>query len=289
MAKRKTLTKKIRFEVFKRDKFTCQYCGKSAPDVILHIDHIVPVAKGGDNDITNLVTSCQGCNSGKKDRSLDDDSVLKKQKNEMDLRQEKINQRKMLIEWRKTLKDDSEQIKKDLNEYFDVVTGHTIKEESNYYKEELEKLIKRFDFETLCNAIDEAYKVYHNADTILNKLGGVAFFVEKEQEQPGYRKAFYIFQYFVKHYNIGYVKNSEKEKLIDSIIFSLDNGITQALHNRLIDSLEMKEYTNFLIGRNLKEIFNNVEYMFNNREIYLKNHDLENMITFVEAIQRGRN
>ena len=48
---RKPLSKKIRFEVFKRDKFTCQYCGRMSPDVILEVDHIEPVAEGGDNEI----------------------------------------------------------------------------------------------------------------------------------------------------------------------------------------------------------------------------------------------
>ena len=41
MGQRKTLSKKIRFEVFKRDKFTCQYCGRMSPDVILEVDHIL--------------------------------------------------------------------------------------------------------------------------------------------------------------------------------------------------------------------------------------------------------
>lgn len=62
MGARKPISKKIRFEVFKRDKFTCQYCGRSAPDVILEIDHLNPVINGGDNDILNLVTSCRDCN-----------------------------------------------------------------------------------------------------------------------------------------------------------------------------------------------------------------------------------
>lgn len=70
MSKRKSLSKKIRFEIFKRDSFTCQYCGQKAPDVILHIDHIIPVAEGGDNHITNLLTACFSCNSGKSDRKI---------------------------------------------------------------------------------------------------------------------------------------------------------------------------------------------------------------------------
>ncbi len=65
MAKRECVSKKIRFEVFKRDLFTCQYCGKKAPAVILEIDHIKPVSKDGTNDIENLVSACFDCNRGK--------------------------------------------------------------------------------------------------------------------------------------------------------------------------------------------------------------------------------
>lgn len=62
---RVALSKRVRFEVFKRDQFTCQYCGKHPPDVILECDHITPVAEGGDNDEGNLVTACFDCNRGK--------------------------------------------------------------------------------------------------------------------------------------------------------------------------------------------------------------------------------
>src|SRR4051812_7427688 len=62
MGKRKGISKTVRFEVFKRDSFACVYCGRSAPEVILHIDHINPVSKGGDNDILNLRTACEDCN-----------------------------------------------------------------------------------------------------------------------------------------------------------------------------------------------------------------------------------
>lgn len=70
--KRKSLSKKARFEVFKRDSFTCQYCGAHPPTVVLHVDHINPVANGGDNEQDNLVTSCDSCNQGKSDRLLSD-------------------------------------------------------------------------------------------------------------------------------------------------------------------------------------------------------------------------
>jgi hypothetical protein len=71
MAERKSIGKKTRFEVFKRDGFTCQYCGSAPPKVILHVDHIVAVAEGGTNDQDNLVTSCDACNLGKGARPLE--------------------------------------------------------------------------------------------------------------------------------------------------------------------------------------------------------------------------
>lgn len=73
-SKRKALSKKTRFEVFKRDDFTCQYCGAHPPATVLHVDHIVPVAEGGGNDESNLITACQGCNLGKGARVLSDKS-----------------------------------------------------------------------------------------------------------------------------------------------------------------------------------------------------------------------
>jgi hypothetical protein len=53
---RKAVSKRIRFELFKRDSFTCQYCGRKAPAVLLEADHIEPAAKGGGNNILNLIT-----------------------------------------------------------------------------------------------------------------------------------------------------------------------------------------------------------------------------------------
>jgi hypothetical protein len=62
---RKALGKRMRFEIFKRDSFTCQYCGRKPPEVMLHVDHILAVANGGGNAEDNLLTSCADCNLGK--------------------------------------------------------------------------------------------------------------------------------------------------------------------------------------------------------------------------------
>jgi len=65
MSKRKALSKKLRFTVFARDGFQCQYCGRNPPAVILQVDHVVPVVEGGEDTEDNLITSCQECNQGK--------------------------------------------------------------------------------------------------------------------------------------------------------------------------------------------------------------------------------
>lgn len=62
---RVAIGKRLRFQIFARDEFTCRYCGRKSDAVQLHVDHVVPVAEGGTNDIENLVTSCVECNLGK--------------------------------------------------------------------------------------------------------------------------------------------------------------------------------------------------------------------------------
>jgi hypothetical protein len=71
MAERKSVSTRRRFEIFKRDGFTCQYCGKRPPNTVLHLDHIIPVSKGGDNKTENLITACVDCNLGKSNILLD--------------------------------------------------------------------------------------------------------------------------------------------------------------------------------------------------------------------------
>lgn len=60
----------IRFKAFTRDNFTCQYCGRSATEVIIEIDHKLPLSKGGKNNLENLVTACRECNRGKADMKI---------------------------------------------------------------------------------------------------------------------------------------------------------------------------------------------------------------------------
>lgn len=68
---RNRITKKVRFAVLQRDNFTCQYCGAHGPGVVLEVDHIIPISKGGTSDMDNLITACFDCNRGKGDAMID--------------------------------------------------------------------------------------------------------------------------------------------------------------------------------------------------------------------------
>ena len=70
---RRLMTAKLREEIKKRDNYTCRYCGNSVkkePNLLLEIDHIIPVTKGGETVIDNLQCLCWRCNRSKSDKMI---------------------------------------------------------------------------------------------------------------------------------------------------------------------------------------------------------------------------
>ena len=66
---RKLMTKELRDRVAMRDHYRCQKCGKYMPDGVgLHIDHIVPISKGGKSVLSNLQVLCSKCNGAKSNK-----------------------------------------------------------------------------------------------------------------------------------------------------------------------------------------------------------------------------
>lgn len=104
-----SITKKIRFEVFKRDGFRCAYCGKTPPEATLEVDHIQPKAKGGKNDINNYITACFDCNRGKRDTLLA--KIPNKLSENLEILQEKEAQ---LKEYQKAIRKIERRINKDI-------------------------------------------------------------------------------------------------------------------------------------------------------------------------------
>ena len=159
--KRKSISAKLRFEVFKRDKFQCQYCGRSAPQVILHVDHIEPVAKDGTNDITNLITSCRECNLGKGARRISDDAAILKEKQQLDALNERREQLEMMMQWRKELSELNEQTFLYVESCFFEKTGYTLTENG---KLKLRRCLMAFSLNEVIDAIDTSVSQYGKCD-----------------------------------------------------------------------------------------------------------------------------
>jgi hypothetical protein len=66
---------RLRFEILKRDGYACRYCGATAPDVKLQVDHVRPEALGGRTEPENLVAACEECNRGKASTNPEDSLV----------------------------------------------------------------------------------------------------------------------------------------------------------------------------------------------------------------------
>lgn len=124
--KRKSLSRKIRFEVFKRDSFTCQYCGAKAPDKVLEVDHIHPVVEQGSDDLLNLITSCFECNSGKSDRLLSDSTVVEKKMKQAEDLQARREMIEMVSEWQLGLLDIETEYAAAISRFWEKLTGEEL-------------------------------------------------------------------------------------------------------------------------------------------------------------------
>lgn len=202
MSKRKAISKKVRFEVFKRDSFTCQYCGAQSPDVVLHVDHINPVAGGGDNDILNLVTSCEPCNNGKGARTLDDNSILAKQKAQLDELNERREQLEMMVQWREALSNLDDQYADVFADKFREETNCTV---NDYGRSKVRQWLKKNPLSELLDALDGALQTYFKGGDPddperNNELAGKAFSMvprvisaqKRNADKPWMKDLFYI-------------------------------------------------------------------------------------------------
>lgn len=158
MTKRKGLSKKTRFEVFKRDSFTCQYCGRTAPDVVLEADHIDPVSNGGGDDLLNLITSCRDCNQGKSNRKLSDDAVIRQRKEQLDELQERREQLEMMMNWQRGLLDlDAIAVTELADLWNDLVPGYSLNEHG---LQTLRKMARRYEILEIVDAMKASAAQY---------------------------------------------------------------------------------------------------------------------------------
>ncbi|MFC1713629.1 HNH endonuclease [Candidatus Poribacteria bacterium] len=200
MSERKPIPKKLRFEVFKRDSFTCQYCGRKAPDIILQIDHIEPVSKGGTNDILNLIASCKDCNAGKSDRRLSENAVIDKRRQQLEELQERKEQIEMMFEWQKSLLNLDDEVVDRLADYWsELVPGYSLNENGI---RGLRKLKTKFSIEEIMEAMKTAADQYltyedgvlakHSVEMAWGKVGGICNVRRVGEKTPYIQRLYYI-------------------------------------------------------------------------------------------------
>jgi hypothetical protein len=202
MSDRQPISKKLRFEVFKRDSFACQYCGRQAPNVILHCDHLEPVAEGGASDILNLITSCADCNAGKGARRLSDDATLTKQLNQLAELNERREQINMMLAWQKELAAlDSETVD------CLVAQWHALVEErvslTPTGRDNLQRAINKHGAPLVLQAMRDALSSYarrdenhvftkESLDVAFDAIARVASVLRAAEKKPYLRRLFYI-------------------------------------------------------------------------------------------------
>ena len=198
---RKAISKTLRFEVFKRDSFKCQYCGAEAPNVLLHIDHIKPVAEGGTNELTNLITSCMPCNLGKRDVPLDDHAAVNKARVQLDELQERREQLELMMQWRESLRDIDQEAVERLAEYWNAHTpGWSV---NDHGKRNIKKWLQKFSVEEICTAMDASATSYLEFDAenkvtsesvglAFDKVLGICRVNKASEKEPDLKQLYYI-------------------------------------------------------------------------------------------------
>lgn len=184
---RKALSKKVRFEVFKRDSFKCQYCGKSAPEVILHVDHIKPVAAGGTNDLLNLVTACVDCNSGKGATELSDHSVAAKQMRQLAEMNERREQIKLIAKWHEDLGSIASDEVLVFEREFRKTVGCGFSEKG---RRDAKDTIKKYGLSLVLDSLTKSVRQYYRDDDkdsvekVFDYVPRICFWTKKEQDNP---------------------------------------------------------------------------------------------------------
>lgn len=166
-----SISKKIRFEVFKRDLFTCQYCGGTAPKILLELDHISPKAKAGGDEIINLVTACTDCNRGKSDRVLSDDTAITRKHKQLAELQKRKEQLDMMFEWQKSLDDlEGDAVNKIADYWSELMPGNHLTE---YGLRDVAKLIKQYGLSLVIESMRTATSGYEDPIIAFKKIGGI--------------------------------------------------------------------------------------------------------------------
>lgn len=150
MANRKPIGKTLRFKILSKYQFTCVYCGNVPPNVLLEIDHIVPVCKGGTNSEDNLVCSCFECNRGKSGNSIESSPI----QNIDSITKEKLLQYKEYIKYiQDKSKLDSDAVQMVCDVYESCHEGYT---PNDKYRINIRNFIDKINLHNTIYAMEQA-------------------------------------------------------------------------------------------------------------------------------------
>lgn len=170
---RVAVSKRLRFEVFKRDGFVCQYCGSHPPDAILECDHIIPVCEGGSSDIENLIASCFACNRGKADVSL---SVIPKSLSD---RAEEVKEREeQLAGYREVMQARADRIEEDMWRIADaLITNASVDGMRRDHLQSIKRFNERLPIHEVLDAVEiaRAKFPYRNKQNLFSYFCGVCW------------------------------------------------------------------------------------------------------------------
>lgn len=168
--KRQGLSKKTRFEVFKRDGFLCQYCGAHPPAAVLVVDHITPVAGGGDNEMDNLATSCEPCNQGKSDRPLSSVSKSLAQK-----AAETAEREEQLLGYQRVMQERRDRLDQETWRIVDALEGSQTDTYSIANLRSIKMFLERIGFDEVLDAAELAYIAPVHANRMFRYFCGVCW------------------------------------------------------------------------------------------------------------------
>lgn len=246
-----------RFEVFKRDSFKCKYCWKNPEqDVVLEVDHIIPVAKWWWNEIENLITACFDCNRWKRDKMIDTKVVNKDMKNEVEQLKEQAETLRDYYKYLK-LKNKLDTDKWSIYRFIDI----SWEDPHDWRYKDIESMIKKYWMEIAI----EWWKIFLAKDIDDTKY----FFwicknIYQKQNIPNYDYIMDFYYNNIAKYD-SYLKYNNKQLLIDIWWYGIDYFMNNYWRN--IEDLDtskrvlikdQKEYLNYTDYKRWKMLINSL-------------------------------
>lgn len=236
---RQPIPRKLRHEVFMRDGYRCRECGASKDETSLEIDHIVPVARGGTNDIDNLQTLCRECNRMKHtDTWVGGETDLEAAQNELNNLNSKLKENEFKL---KEAKNEDEKIE---YQYRIIKLKEKINDIENTIKQQedcknKEELFKKLYVELNDSQLD-AFSIF--GINYNNKEDFIRFLINKYDENQ-----IYNFLSFIER----------KKRLIKSLMERIDYDflpfLCEYIGNRNLSKTDKNKTVIMLLSRYSEE------------------------------------